>query len=402
MTFPVTHFILHPRGLYQIIAERDEGQSTLNCDCGQKMAARGKRPLTCTTLLGRVVVQRRYYLCASCRQGKAPLDYQLGLCAGSFSRGLSELMALLGATQDAFEQATDVLQRLTLVEVSSSSLRRVTTELGALARAEEEAVVVAAWAGDDPEIENQIAADHPFYISMDGIMVNNREIGWKECKVGAVYHTKVDRNNKVRAIDHSYIADLTTAAPFGQPLWVEAQRRGLARASHVVVIGDGAEWIWKLAAEHFPQATQIVDWYHASQYVWSAARAIYGEEEQATQWADRALTALSEGRLKDLCKNLRTHDALPEVSTSLTYFLNNQSRMHYDRYRAQGLQIGSGSIESACKSVVAQRLKLAGMRWNHASARAVVTLRARLKSDRWHQTSRLLSPKRSRSLPAAA
>ncbi|MCB0078547.1 MAG: hypothetical protein KDD73_14125, partial [Anaerolineales bacterium] len=100
--------------------------------------------------------------------------------------------------------------------------------------------------------------------------------------------------------------------------------------------------------------------------------------------------------------NLRTHDALPEVSTSLTYFLNNQSRMHYDRYRAQGLQIGSGSIESACKSVVAQRLKLAGMRWNHASARAVVTLRARLKSDRWHQTSRLLSPKRSRSLPAAA
>lgn len=389
-------------GLYQMLAEQEDGQSKVICDCDRKMRYRGQRPLHCTTLLGRVTLERRYYLCASCRQGRAPLDQQLGLCAGSFSRDLSELMALLGATQDAFEQASEVLKRLTLVKVSPNSVRHVTTELGELVRAEEAAAVEAAWAGHDPAIENQLASDHPFYISMDGVMVNHREIGWKECKVGTIYTTTCADQDHLRATEHSYVADLATAATFGPQLWVEAQRRGLATAGEVVVIGDGAEWIWKLAAEHFPGATQIVDWYHASQYVWLAARAIYGEQEQANQWAQRALSALTEGRLEDLCKNLRKHDALPDVATALTYFLNNQSRMHYDRYRKRGLQIGSGSIESGCKQVVAQRLKLAGMRWNHDSARAMVALRARLKSDRWDQTARLLSPQRSRSLPLAA
>lgn len=373
------------------------------CGCGEQARYQRMREVQTKTILDTIKVRRAYYVCMACHRGVAPLDEQLGLCPGGLSAGLEEMVALLGVSQDSFEQAVEVLARLSLVSLSPNSARAATETLGALALAEEEAQVALAW--DHQQHLPPLPSKRPerLYVSMDGVLVNIRGEGWKEIKLGACYTTSTRASQKrpdtlaVHAQELTFVADLSPAEPFGRLLWLEGYRRGATQAKVVVVIGDGADWIWRLADEHFPGAIQIVDWYHASQYLWNAAHAIYGQSDLATHWAKRALNALWDGSLNAVLANLSKHASKGEpVQKAITYFTNNQARMHYDRYRAQGLQIGSGSIESGCKHVIAQRLKLAGMRWNAQDARAVAMLRARLKSNRWHQTI-ALRPKPTRA-----
>lgn len=150
-----------------------------------------------------------------------------------------------------------------------------------------------------------------FYISMEGVLAHIHDHGWKEIKAGCVYTTRICRSRRragehdIRAQQQSYVASLSDAATFGWPLWAEATRRELEQAEEVVVIGDGAHWIWRLAEEHFPGATQIVDYYHASEYVWNAATTIYGETSaERTVWAKQQLDYLWQGKLVEVLASL--------------------------------------------------------------------------------------------------
>jgi hypothetical protein len=381
-------------GLCQV-QEPTYAAPTIACDCGQEARYQRQRTVGVKSVLGAVRFQRAYYLCAHCQQGHAPLDRRLEVRAGGLSRGLEELLALVGL-HSPFAEAAQLIGRLTLVEVSPTSVREATENLAELARAEDAAQVQALWEHTAPLPEPPAVVPSRLYIAMDGITVLTHEEGWKEVKVGVCYTTRPvsarDRpdSGRIEAEQISYVADLTDAATFGRHLWWESCRRGVLHAREVVVLGDGAAWIWNLADEHFPGATQIVDWYHASQYLWQAAHAIYPASDLAARWAQRALNALWEGKLPTVLANLAKHAAHAEpVQQALTYFTNNQHRMHYDRYRARGLQIGSGTIESTCKHLIAQRFKGAGMIWNRDHLRAMATLRARLKSGRWHATLKL-------------
>ncbi len=288
-----------------------------------------------------------------------------------------------------------MLQKLTLVEVSPNSCRKATEVLGQVVAAEEEATVAAAWDAKHatlPAVSEAIVGD--FYISMDGVTVHVEGEGWKNQWLGAVYTTQTTpvaqrpAQLEVRTHQPSFYTDLTDVETFGRHLWVEAERRGLAHAQQVIVIGDGAQWIWKQAEQHFPAATQILDWYHASTYAWKAANAIYGEAtDLAKHCAKQLLDLLWEGQVHTVLQRLEPYTAhKPAVRDTLTYFRNNQHRMHYADYRAHGWQIGSGTIESGCKHVIAARLKQAGMLWSRNGARWVAKLRTRLKSRRWPQT----------------
>ncbi len=137
-----------------------------------------------------------------------------------------------------------------------------------------------------------------------------------------------------------------------------------------------------------------MDWYHASAYVWQAAHALYGEgTDLAKHWAKQHLDLLWEGHVTTLIAHLEAASSQKEALLRvLTYFRNQQHRMQYDVYRALGLQIGSGTIESGCKHVIAARLKQAGMIWSWDGARFIAKLRTRLKSRRWPQTVALHSP----------
>lgn len=376
---------------------------TLPCDCGALALFQRSRPATVKTVLDTISITRPYYLCPACHHGFSPLDQQLAFCAGGISAGLEELLALLGATEDSFAQAASVLEKLTLVSVCPNSVRDATERLGQCLHAHEQHLVQTAQATSTPPPLRQPPITR-MYISMDGILVHLHDDGWKEVKLGTVYTTSTHVPRKrpekleLRAVAHSYVTDLADAATFGSRLWAEAAQRGVLTATEVVVVGDGAHWIWNLADEYFPDAVQIVDWYHASEYVWTAAHAIYGQgSDLAKRWAAEQLERLWEGQVADVIATLQEHlSAGAVVQETLTYYSNQQQRMRYAEYRARGMQIGSGTIESGCKQVIGARLKLAGMIWERSGAQAVATVRTWLRSGRWEEAMRLRPPLRRR------
>ncbi len=174
---------------------------------------------------------------------------------------------MLGATADSFEEAVALLGKLTLVRVCPNLARAATERLGRAVRVAEQQAAAAAW--DAGTVPRAVTGPARLYLSMDGVLVHTQG-GWREYKLGAVYttaaHPARDRPGEldIRAQALSFVGDLTNAATFGQLLWCEAARRGVLTAAEVVVVADGAHWIWDLVAEHFPEATQSVDWYHAS------------------------------------------------------------------------------------------------------------------------------------------
>ncbi len=374
-------------GVCQVAAAAAPTPPTTPCACGQQADYQRQRPAQVRTVLGPITIHRAYYHCPACRHGLAPLDRQLGYCAGSTSAGLDEVLALLGATADSFEAASTLLAKLTLVQISPNVVRAATETLGQVLQAEEQRVVQAAWARG--ALPSAVATPPQLYISMDGVLVHTAT-QWREYKLGSVYTTTLRPSttqpgrDDVCAQEISYVGDLAEAADFGQLLWCEAARRGVLTAREVIVLADGAHWIWNLADEHFPGATQIVDWYHASHYLWQAAHAIYGEGTPlAKRWAKRRVAELWAGQVPKVLRALGTapqHAAVQEASTYYTY---HQQRMAYADYRARGLQIGSGTMESGCKQIATARLKQAGMIWSVAGARAVAAVRTWLKSNRW-------------------
>lgn len=378
-------------GLCNLLA-REQPTTTLACTCGQQALYQRQRTAQVTTLLGSISILRAYYLCPACGVGQHPLDAQLQFCAGSRSAALDELLALLGATQDSFAQAAQVLERLTLVHVSANSVREATEHLGALLLEQPEEPP-AERAPSPPEPALRTLSPSRLYITMDGVLAHLHERGWSELKVGCCYHTRtrVERTRperlQIRAHSPSYVTALEEAQTFGWRLWQEAVRRGYLSSQEVVVLGDGAHWIWNIAEKHFPRAIQIVDWYHASEYVWNAASAIWGEASaERSEWAHAQLDKLWESKVDEVLVELhRQRETGDAVEAALSYYTEHQTRMDYASYRARGLQIGSGSAESACKQLVTARLKQAGMIWGAQGAEAVAAVRAWLLSERWEE-----------------
>jgi len=374
---------------------------TVSCACGAQATYQRVREASVKTVLDTITIARPYYVCPTCKRGHAPVDQQLSFCAGSISAGLDELLALLGASEDSFAEAAAVLQKLTLVAVCPNSVREATEQLGQVLIASELETLEQAQTTTTPPAV-RVRPEPRMYISMDGLLVHIHHQGWKEIKLGAIYTTtsRVSRKRpeklEVRTLAQSFVADLADATTFGPRLWAEAAQRGVVEADEVVVLGDGAHWIWNLAEEYFPGAVQILDWYHASEYAWTAAHAIYGEgSDLAKRWAAEQLERLWDGKVAEVITTLQEHlSAGKAVEETLTYYTNQQQRMRYAEYRGRGMQIGSGTIESGCKHVLAARLKQAGMIWNHEGALAVATVRTWLKSGRWEQAMQLRPARR--------
>lgn len=370
--------------------------AAVSCTCGGEARYQRQRSGQCKTLLGTLRLKRAYYLCPQCHQGFCPLDQQLGFCAGSISAGLDELLALLGC-QFSFAHSAALVARLSLVEVSAGRCRKSTETLGQQVAQVEEEQRRQVWEQLAPSPEPICAAPlDPLYISADGVTVHTRETGWREQCVGAVYTAKpaCPHSQEIRSQAASYVSELGSRPHFAQHLWLEAQRRGLEQARQVVFIGDGAQWLWEMAHDLFPQATQILDWYHAGSYLWAVAHELHPKDAQAAQqWAAAQLALLAHSQTGQVLSQLEALS--PTVSTArtaCTYLTHNHSRLDYARYRRLGLQIGSGTIESACNHLIGARLKQAGMRWKLVNARIIGKLRARLKSGRWQETLSLRPP----------
>jgi hypothetical protein len=368
------------------VARRGAGKAGAGqpCPCGGTAAFEGYRTKQVQTLLGWIGVRRAYYACAGCGRGRAPLDARLGLARDSHSPGVRRLASRFGGLLP-FAQAAATLAEATGVRLSPSTARTVSEAVGGRREAALSEQAARAWAEGLPPPAGP--ERDLLYVAMDGVLVLDRRGVGMEAKVGVVVPARRGAGGE-RRLAPSYAVSFAPAEAFGPRLALEAHRRGLERAKLVVVLGDGAAWIWALAAEHFPGAVCIVDWYHASERIWELGKALFGvDAPEAAAWADGQQERLGKGEVAALVAEWRAlacEGAAAEArDEQVTYFTNQASRMAYDRYREQGLDIGSGIVESANKSLIAMREKGPGMRWTEAGAAAVAQVRVLLANDQW-------------------
>ena len=376
--------------------EPAEQQRHRRCSCGHQARYRERRSRRVFTALGTVEITRPWYLCPQCHHGQFPADRDLDIEHSEFSPGVRRMQALVG--QDApFDHGREQLRLLAGLEVTAKSVERAAESIGA---------DIAT--GDQQQIDRAVQLDLPIvlgepvpilYVQMDGTgvpVVKKETEGRKgkldglpahtrEAKLGCVF-TQTGWDEEGFAIrdqeSTTYTGAIENSGQFGKRLYVEAWKRGWPRAEKKVVIGDGAEWIWNIAKDHFPGAVQIVDLFHARQHLWELARLLFPtDNKRRNQWIGlHQKRWLDKGKIAKLVASLRAIRAAdPELARKIRneaeYFATNAARMNYPKFRKQHLFVGSGVIEAGCKTVIAHRLKQSGMFWTVRGANAVLALR---------------------------
>ena len=363
------------------------------CACGTLMESQGLKTKELLTILGPVSYARSMFQCPACSSTRYPGDEALDVVKTTRSPGLRRLMARAGS-QSTFKDACDDLKVYAGVEVSAKDVERVAENLGS---------EMEAWQALQRESPKEKALPL-LYIAYDGTgvpMTKQELTGRKgkegpahtrEAKLGCVFtQTACDaRGFPVRDPDSTtFVGAIETAETFGERIYGEALRRGLLCANRVVVLGDGAEWIRNLADLHFPQATVIIDLYHAREHVSELSKSLFGtDEKQIRHQRIRWWTCLDQGNVEKIIlqaqQKLPTNaEARKKAEAELHYLEKNKHRMRYAEFRAQGLFVGSGVVEAGCKTVIGQRLKQSGMEWSVRGANAIISLRCIMKSNRF-------------------
>lgn len=285
-----------------------------------------------------------------------------------------------------YAQAVDVFERIGHVQLAATSIWEQAQATGKRWQAHQTKhhAHVSVERTVLPPAEQDHAA--PKGLSLDGGTVHIRQEGWKEFKVGTVYevtaatdtdpetHETVD---VARGENIAYCAVLGTVEQFAPALWALAVERQVPTAAEVALTADGAEWIWNIANDYFPDSVQIVDWYHATQHVAQAAAALHPQNATAAQsWATERRQALYLGHVEKITTPLDEAG----LTTEAHYFHTHQRRMRYQEFREQGYPIGSGTVESGIKQFK-HRLTGAGMRWSRPGAERMLLLRAAVLQD---------------------
>ena len=370
--------------------------------CGGRLK-RQERVRHLVGLVGEYTLCRDYDWCAPCGRGQAPLDEALGVGPGTASPGLTRVVAR-AAVETSFAAAAEQVQESLGATISEETGRRLAEQIGAVAEAQTQAAIARAQQDQEvwPEAEVRHAHDTPVLaVEMDGVLVH-REAGWQEMKLvtvaplGPDLHTDPDSGRTHLAWGHpSYGVGNEAAEAFWWRVYVEALRCGLGTAAvhTVVVLCDGARWIWERGRHflHQPgvEVVEIVDIYHAYTYLWAVGNALYGAGSlRAAAWVEPLKDHLYQQGAAPVLAALAalsptTEEARTALADAQSYFIHNAARMDYPRFVARQFPIGSGAVESACKGVVEARLKQAGMRWGAAGSQAIASLRALHRSGRW-------------------
>ena len=375
----------------------------LACGQGHQAAFVDYRRKGVLTVLTSIQVRRAYYHCAACGAGVTPKDRELDIVGTSFSPGVRRLMGRVGG-KEPFDEGRRDLEELAGVAVKTKEVERIAEAIG-------EQVEAAALPERDAALAGTVVplkGVPKLYIALDGTgvpMVPHETRGrpgkdetgqakTREAKLGCVFtQTSLDdRGRPVRdEASTTYVGAIETAEAFGGRIYTEAVRRGMTHAAQVIVLGDGAPWIWGIAEEHFPGTIQIVDLYHAREHLADLSKVVYGPATvTAKGWAAARSEDLDAGEVERVVAAIgrlrpRGEQAKAEVRKARGYFQTNAERMRYARFRSHGLFIGSGVVEAGCKTLVGRRLKQSGMRWTVRGANAILALRCAELSGRWEE-----------------
>ena len=360
-----------------------------DCTCGQQGKRVSRREAQVLSVFGWASYRRSYYHC-QCGRRWVALDEEQGLRAGQATQEMSSLLGLAGITV-SFEEAGRQIEQYLLVEVCANTIRQETQRIGA-----KQAVREQTWIDRGQDIAYlQGRVRHPGpkrkYGSIDGAFAPLEE-EWREAKTVSWYDVEPRYGSEeLHAQKIAYYTSLEPAEVFGELLWGTGVYHQADQAAELIFICDGATWIWKLIKQYFPNAVQIVDWYHASQYLFAVAEALPFSPTQKDDWITEMKALLWEGQVEDILRECRSHvqQVGDPAKHLISYYTNNLERMRYADFRAKGYFIGSGTVESGCKQIVTMRLKRSGARWTHQGATLTAKARTAWLSDSWQEVTHL-------------
>ena len=355
-------------------------------NCKKKQRFGGNRERVVRFECGEFKIQRAYYSCCHCGTSSVPLDEKLGIVEGREQGKLREKLSLI-AVLSPYHQSPQVCETLIGHKEHAASIRRcVSRESSRLTEVESALPSFVEAKSDDT-----------FYIEIDGHMCPTREKkksatdqGYREAKVVMAFNGSdvVDLSKERNEIQNLKIrGKIASSSEFistVSALYEEAKGKNAMRT---VVIADGAPWIWNLAKEVMPHAIQILDYSHAKAHLWQAAEDIFGQQSDLCDaWVNKQKERLFDDQIDLVIKDIKQCSATnPAVQSSINYFENNRDRMLYGKYRAEGLMIGSGAIESAGKRLAQGRIKGCGMRWNVSDLNDFLKLRCSFLDHSWSE-----------------
>jgi hypothetical protein len=378
----------------------------VECGAGHQAEFVSYRDKTVDTVLGAVTLNRAWYHCAACGHGFAPRDAELGVAQATMSPGLAKMSARAAAAVP-FTPGAALVGELAGITLTGRRLGRHAEADGTAAATVIEARAAAVAARTLVPLPPPAPLPDKLYVAVDGTGVPMRaaetegrdgkgadgKARTREVKLCCAFtQTTTDEDGRpVRdPASSSYLATFAPASEFGTLMAAEARRRGSQHIRQMVFLGDGAHWIWNLASHHFPEATQIVDLYHAREHLHDLGKLLafmLGSHHEA--WLTARLSELDAGDITAITAAARLFPLAgakaAELDTALGYFETNAHRMRYKRFRSLGMFIGSGAVEAGCKAVIGQRLKLSGMHWSIPGATGILTLRCQEASGRWEE-----------------
>jgi hypothetical protein len=385
--------------------------------CGQPMSYHDTRPVSWLAHWGRLQAHPARYRCSLCKQERRPLLDLLGVEPGRICGSLARLLGLLAAVAP-YELAARLAQLLLGVTISAMGVWRVAQRLGQAAANYSEALSQyhADSRSEAPGLDN---APPAVVLGVDGCTLGMQvrthrrrrngaeplpplpvieEGHFREVKTGVVLlpsdrvETSPGRRSLVRRFLVTCLGD---ADEIFRRLYAQLRELGwVGPHTVVVIVGDGAEWIWNRAAM-FVHRCEILDFWHALEHAWTFARLRYGQDSTlADRWVHGIAEDLRAGKIEEVIARLKrlrpqTLELRESLQSLIRYYSENAGRMHYDEYLRLGYGIGSGAVESAHKQVVHARLRQAGMRWSEAGARRLLALRLLLLNDDWARLDRL-------------
>ena len=305
---------------------------------------------------------------------------------------MQEKMVFVGQN-DCYGIGSEMLSRLLLVSINPMQLYRITNTYGKIL---EEDKVLNIDAIEDESLG--INKEECVYAMVDGSMLFTREDKWKEVKVGRVFKESDcmeiggERGWIKSSLYETYLGESS--------VFINRMDRLLspynAIDQRLIFICDGARWIWKWIGQAYPEAIQILDWYHAIEHLNDFAKSYFKEEKQRKKWVKKQKEQLHQSHteqvlkaISDLkCKTKYNKEAQRQL---LQYYQENKCRMDYKKYREVGTgTISSGPIESAHREVVQKRMKLSGQMWTKSGAQNMLTLRSTHLSGKWDKVLQLI------------
>lgn len=336
------------------------------------------------------------------------MDAMLGLdiVGHKVTPEMAAKIAFAGQNAPSFEAAEQSFEYLTGLQISRSLIRQITAETGQKVYEQQMEKAEETIARPEEAVPSLLPRERragTLYVLVDGSQINTRikdqeGSSWKEMKLALIYSDKnviTRKSGQSVLVDKEYVAYWGEVNGFKKLVFDAAVTKGYGVYERIVVIGDGAHWIWKMYEELFPDAVQVLDYYHMCENVYSYAKYLFPSDDHKMKvWAKSMIAQIEEGQIDKALASIpvTTESKLPAgVPNLLVYLTNNRNRMNYKAFQQSGLKVGSGAIESGNKKVIQQRMKQSGMRWGVETGQTIASLRAKNASRRWRDVERLLN-----------